>query len=139
MYDAEAFSKKSHIVKHWMRSHPDLDVAPQLKIKILEQFKDCLSRQVGEAIAILLSQDTARKKRLLEEEAEEKLQEEKIRVFKEKKRPTKRKTEEVPAGWINPKIKFLTMANQPLGARHPINKPHTRVTLLVRGERHPKN
>ena len=126
MYDAEAFSKKSHIVKHWMRSHPDLDVAPQFKIKILKQFKDCLSRQVGEAIAILLSQDSllnskneyiqncisrvtveedqfARKKRLLEEEAEEKLQEEKIIEFKEKKRPTKRKTEEVPAGWRNPK------------------------------------
>jgi hypothetical protein len=93
MYDAVSFSKKSHIIKHWMRSHPDLDTAPQFRIKILRQYRDCLSRQVGEAIAILLSPDAllnskneyiqncisritveedqfARKKRLIEEEAE---------------------------------------------------------------------
>ena len=94
-YDAKSFSKKSHIVKHWMRSHPNLETAPHFNIKILRQYRDCLSRQVGEAIAILLSPDNllnskneyiqncisrvtveedkySRRKRILEEEAGEK-------------------------------------------------------------------
>ena len=57
-FDHESFSKKSHIVKHWMNSHTDRDEAPPFKIKILRQYKDSLSRQVGEAIAILLPKDT---------------------------------------------------------------------------------
>ena len=53
-FDTESFS----IVKHWMNSHTDRDEAPPFKIKILRQYKDSLSRQVGEAIAILLPKDT---------------------------------------------------------------------------------
>ena len=31
--DAEFFSKKSHIIKHWINSHPNMDTAPPFKIK----------------------------------------------------------------------------------------------------------
>ena len=32
--DAESFSKKSHIIKHWINSHPDLDTSqPFLTVK----------------------------------------------------------------------------------------------------------
>ena len=55
--DAESFAKKSHVIKHWIKSHPELNTAPPFKVKKLRQYKDCLSRQVGEAIAILLSRD----------------------------------------------------------------------------------
>ena len=52
------FSKKSHIIKHWINSHPDLVTTPPFKIKVLKQYKDCLSRQMGEAISILRSEDS---------------------------------------------------------------------------------
>jgi hypothetical protein len=43
MYDAASFSKKSHIIKHWMRSHLELDTAPQFRIKVLRQYRDCFN------------------------------------------------------------------------------------------------
>ena len=55
--DANAFSNKSHIIKHWVMSHPELDERPAFKFTIKTQYKDCLSRQVGEAIEILHSKD----------------------------------------------------------------------------------
>jgi hypothetical protein len=55
--DAETFTAKSHIIKHWVNVHPDLDSQPPIKFKIVSQHKDCLSRQVAEAIGILHSQD----------------------------------------------------------------------------------
>ena len=55
--DAESFSKRSHMVKHWMTSHMELDIIPPFQIKIVKQYRDCLSRQVGEAVAILLTKD----------------------------------------------------------------------------------
>ena len=55
--DAASFSKKSHMVKHWMLTHGEMDTMPPFKIKILKRYRDCLSRQVGEAIHILLSKD----------------------------------------------------------------------------------
>ena len=58
IYDAESFSKKSHIIKNWINSHPERDEAPPFEINILRQYKDSLSSQVGEAIAILLTKDT---------------------------------------------------------------------------------
>ena len=92
--DAASFSKKSHTVKHWMLTHGEMDTMPPFEIKILKRYRDCLSRQVGEAIHILLSKDQLlnskneyiqncisritvqedlyqRKARLLQEEAEE--------------------------------------------------------------------
>ena len=55
--DAKAFSPKSHIVKHWMISHPVLPNPPEMEFTISARFKDCLSRQIGEALKINLSKD----------------------------------------------------------------------------------
>ena len=55
--DAKAFSSKSHIVKHWMISHPVLPNPPEMEFTISARFKDCLSRQIGEALKINLSKD----------------------------------------------------------------------------------
>ena len=55
--DAVKFREKSHIVKHWMTDHPEENKAPPFTFKVMKIYKDCLSRQVGEAIAILLSKD----------------------------------------------------------------------------------
>ena len=57
MRDAENFSPKSHIVKHWMTAHPDLPCSPQMEFKITGMNKDCLSRQIGEALRINYSKD----------------------------------------------------------------------------------
>ena len=88
----------------------------------------CGTRQVEEAIAILPSPDTllnsknesnqncisritveedklARKRRLMEEEAEKKEHEEKVKEFKKIKRPAKRKTGDGPEGWKTPKTR----------------------------------
>ena len=50
--DADKFSSKSHIIKHWMLSHQDLDQRPPFAFKVINKYKDCLSRQIGEAIKI---------------------------------------------------------------------------------------
>ena len=47
MYDAVSFLKKSHIIKHWMRSHQDLDTAPQFKTKILENIEIATQGKMG--------------------------------------------------------------------------------------------
>ena len=55
--DADMFSNKSHIIKHWMLSHKDLDQRPPFAFKVITQYKDCLSRQIGEAIKIQRTTD----------------------------------------------------------------------------------
>ena len=55
--DAKAFSTKSHIVKHWMNFHPVLPNPPETDFTISARFKDCLSRQIGEALKINFSKD----------------------------------------------------------------------------------
>ena len=55
--DAVGFSPKSHIVKHWMLSHPDLPSPPKMEFSITARYKDCLSRQIGEALRISYSKD----------------------------------------------------------------------------------
>ena len=50
--DAESFSHKSHIVKHWLRHHRDLMEPPPFTFSITTMFKDFLSRQIGEALQI---------------------------------------------------------------------------------------
>ena len=50
--DAENFSVKSHIVKHWMSSHPDIPSPPKMTFTVLAMFKDALSRQISEALRI---------------------------------------------------------------------------------------
>ena len=56
--DNLAFSKKSHVIKHWMTSHRDLQRPPAFKIKIMRRYRDCLSRQLVEGTYILLSMET---------------------------------------------------------------------------------
>jgi hypothetical protein len=55
--DAQSFSAKSHIIKHWMLSHPALPSPPEMDFNISARFKDCLSRQIGEALRINFSKD----------------------------------------------------------------------------------
>ena len=55
--DAEDFSAGSHIIKHWMTDHPDMVEKPHFKFSIIGIFKDCLSRQVAEAMRILHTTD----------------------------------------------------------------------------------
>ena len=55
--DARTFSAKSHIVKHWMNTHPDLPDPPEMEFTISARFRDCLSRQIGEALKINFSND----------------------------------------------------------------------------------
>ena len=58
MRDAHAFSAKSHIVKHWMTKHPSLPTPPRMDFSITARFRDCLSRQIGEALRISGSRDS---------------------------------------------------------------------------------
>ena len=54
--DARNFSQGSHIIKHWMDHHPASREMPTFKYRIRKTFKDCLTRQTTEAVAILLHQ-----------------------------------------------------------------------------------
>ena len=125
--DAEGFQEGSHIVKHWMQQHAEDDVMPHFTFTILQSFRDCLSRQVAEAIRIHYSKDTllnskneygsnrlarvmveedaySKKKRGRKEEMEEVMEKRRWEQFKEEhRRKPKRKPEEVetlPAGWM---------------------------------------
>ena len=55
--DARTFSVKSHIVKHWMSSHPTLPTPPEMEFSVIERFRDCLTRQISEALRINNSSD----------------------------------------------------------------------------------
>ena len=55
--DAKAFVEGSHMVKHWMECHPFSVEQPGFKFTIIGAFKDCLSRQVAEAMRIYYSHD----------------------------------------------------------------------------------
>jgi hypothetical protein len=57
MRDAHGFSHKSHIVKHLVKEHPDMLEPPPFTFKITTMYKDCLSRQIGEALRIYYSKD----------------------------------------------------------------------------------
>ena len=115
--DAEAFYKKSHMVKHWMITHGEMETLPPFRIKVIKQYQDCLSRQVGEAIQILLSNDQLlnskneyiqncisritvqedqyeRRARLTREDEEEKQLETDMLEFKARKKSDKRKPNE---------------------------------------------
>ena len=55
-HDAKRFSQGSHIIKHWMDHHPASREMPSFKYRIRKTFKDCLTRQTTEAVAIMLHQ-----------------------------------------------------------------------------------
>ena len=99
---------KSHIVKHWMSSHPDIPSPPKMTFTVLAMFKDALSRQISEALRIHYSVDNIlnskseymsnkisrltieedaweRKERSRLEEEEEKVAKEEVEKFKKSK------------------------------------------------------
>ena len=45
------------MVKHWINHHPEETTQPESRFKIKAAYKDCLSRQVAEAIHIHYSRD----------------------------------------------------------------------------------
>ena len=49
----ESLRKDSHMVKHWFNTHPTLDKAPPFRFKIIGQYKDCLTRQLKEAVILV--------------------------------------------------------------------------------------
>ena len=55
--DANDFGEGSHMVKHWLTAHEDDETCPEFKFRIVANFKDCLSRQVTEAVMIHYSPD----------------------------------------------------------------------------------
>ena len=45
------------MVKHWMLKHHKIRKLPKFRFKVLALFRDCLPRQIGEALIILYSKD----------------------------------------------------------------------------------
>ncbi len=39
-------------MKHWMTAHPELDSPPTMEFGVTAIYRDCLSRQIGEALRI---------------------------------------------------------------------------------------
>ena len=50
---AKILEKESHIAKHWFMDHEDELEPPGFRYKLVGSYKDCLTRQVKEAIRIL--------------------------------------------------------------------------------------
>ena len=50
--DMESLRKDSHMVKHWFTSHPTLNEAPPFRFEIIGKYKDCLTRQLKEAVIL---------------------------------------------------------------------------------------
>ena len=55
--DALDVSVKSHQAKHWMNTHPEENTQPSFRIRTIKRYRDCLSRQIGEALRIYYSKD----------------------------------------------------------------------------------
>ena len=49
---AISLNQDSHIIKHWLLEHKELEVRPPFKFRVLGTFRDCLSRQLTEAVKI---------------------------------------------------------------------------------------
>ena len=58
--DATNFSSKSHVIKHWMITHPERPERPPFAFSIISQYRDCLTWQIGEAIWIQTPSWTAK-------------------------------------------------------------------------------
>ena len=56
--DAKSFREGFHIVKHWLSSHEEDKEQPEFIFKKTSSHKDCLSRQIAEAILIHYSKDS---------------------------------------------------------------------------------
>ena len=51
---ADEMDQDSHMVKHWFLDHPELMEQPAFRFRIIGKFKDCLSRQIAEAVRLSL-------------------------------------------------------------------------------------
>ena len=47
---ARSLDEGSFMVKHWFTSHPEEDVQPGFRFRIVGRYKDCLTRQLKEAV-----------------------------------------------------------------------------------------
>ena len=128
------------MVKHWMNEHPEMDRRPSFSFRIMARFRDCLSRQVAEAINILYSKDQLlnskneymancltricveentfeRKKREREEEEKDDREKERLRAFKMKNMRPKRArttaTVKEPEEPMRKRMKTFLMAGNP--------------------------
>ena len=50
--EKENLSEDSHQVKHWLTSHQEMSSPPEFKFRIIQTFRDPLSRQLAEAVRI---------------------------------------------------------------------------------------
>ena len=137
--DAADFDSGSHIVKHWMNEHPDMEECPVFSFSILSRFRDCLSRQVAEAITINYTRDQLlnskneymancltricveetrfeKHKREREEEEKEEAEKQRLLVFKSQHLRPKRSRDEAKKRTDEPlrkRIKLFPKAGNP--------------------------
>ena len=50
--DATKLDEGSHMVKHWFTSHKEEHYQPDFRFKVIGKYKDCLTRQLKEAVRI---------------------------------------------------------------------------------------
>ena len=50
--DLNGLNKDSHMVKHWFLDHPNETNPPEFEFKIIGKYKDCLTRQIKEAVRL---------------------------------------------------------------------------------------
>ena len=49
---ASGLDRGSHMVKHWFLDHPGEGSLPTFKFRVLGKYKDCLTRQLKEAVRV---------------------------------------------------------------------------------------
>ena len=52
--DYIGMKEDSHMVKHWLTSHSDLQEPPMFRFRVIRSFKDAMTRQISEAVRIEL-------------------------------------------------------------------------------------
>ena len=50
--DVQGRKDDSHVVKHWLSSHQELNSPPKFRIKVIGKFQDAMTRQIAEAVRI---------------------------------------------------------------------------------------
>ena len=51
--DAVTMSARSHMLKQWMLDPPESNMVPNYRFSVVSQYEDALSRQTGEAMRIM--------------------------------------------------------------------------------------
>ena len=51
-FDMLAKKDDSHVVKHWLSSHQELNSPPKFRIKVIGKYQDAMTRQIAEAVII---------------------------------------------------------------------------------------